>query len=597
MLPALEDISQGFGSMLVSAMDTRDLSRKQLAEHINAIGESELQALPEAQAAYEAKRADVQAEVARLALAVKEADELKYISARDVRDWEEEEKSISPKALDAVVKVLNSISPLDGDLEEELRKRAGEMNSAIESGNLEAYKQEKFRFNEFLKDLMDSDEYGLSRVQLAKEINKLNVGDPVLNASYEEAKALLGAMPEAFVGPQYSITVRKTSGSNELESLTVEPNQITSKHVHLLESGALPSDDLYALLKKGLSAKTELSAGEISDLDRTFAEKKQEVAAISAGSVVTLPTTANDNIATAPAQSTPAGVTMINPTGPAAIIPISSNGTGADHSGSNGTAGGLAARLGLKPTPHSERKPVLDLNDELGRYAVVYKRLFDDVGLPIPNTKPGLDGKDKRHAFAAAAISGTNDAKVHLTDAQLRIKEKLARHIYPLRFEKVPAEILAEIHNPALQKKLEEFNEASEALHDHIFNHSRQGRDSLTAKDDLKLWLRNHGIEGKEQIEKLNNNQTLEEMLDPTQLKKEVDIEKQMNHFAERVMELYPAIAEENGHRTPLEFSNFAKEATALQEYYNQAHHRFDEILEQLQKEPGVSRVSANGSY
>jgi len=586
MLPAIEDISYGFGSMLVSAMDVRELSRKQLKDQLNTIGQKEAQEAAVAAAALRSQRETAQAEVTRLEQAAKDAEELKNISVRTVRDWEEESARISPKALDALVQVLNSINPMDADLEAELRSRAKDMNTAIDSGKIEEYKKTGDRFSDFLKDLMDDEEHSISRPQLARAIAQLAAVDP---EQITKAKETLAALSETLPAKQHSLTLRKISASNELQTITLEPGKITSEHVHLMESGALLSDDLYELLKKGLSATIALSAEETKDLDRTLAEKKLEVAAIASGNVTSHVTAGGMTDMTTSDVALPAPVakdlTIINPSEPAAVSLVVNT--------PDPSANGVAARLGLKPTPHHERKPALDMNDALTRYADVYTRLFLDYGNEVP---PAQNGNALNHirtmvALNMMGIKENETDKIHQVEA---VVNKLRCQLLPLTFNSIDEDLLRQVTGPA-REKLERLNQASAALHDHIFEHSREGIDTKTALEELKRWLAEHGITTDQQIKALNQNDTLEEMLHPHELKKHEPLAKRMEQFAAAVIKQSPAIKEETGGREPTEFSTFGKAATSLQAYHDKIYSRFNETLGQLKKEMGTGIASTNG--
>jgi hypothetical protein len=569
MLPAIDDISYGFGATLVSAMDARELSRVQLKNALNTIGQRESVGL---QQEMERSRAAAAKRVEELEQAKKDAEALKTITAKDIRRWEEDDANVSPTALNAIIEVLNSHKTLTTDEIDQLRERAERLNELVEKG----HKPQKDKFSSLLKDLMDDRDIG--RPQLATALVAAASPDK-LNEELTSARQQADAASQPVATKSYSITLRRNSTSQDLQIINLIPGSITAEHMHLIEAGALPSPDLYDLLRKGLEETKMLETHEAKDFDRNYAKLRETATHTN---VVTV----TESVATTP---------MPDEANDVVVIPVNATDITMDVGATPTTPPSLAANLGLAPRKHTERKtPGIDLTDPVTRYTEAYMRVFTDMNLVPPPSEDGKENNGARTDLADRAF-GISGKATMAPDPVRTLHPKLVRMLRPLTFDKVSDEVLDNIGSTRIRENLVRLNEAIDGLRDHVFNHSRAGIDTKFALGEAKRWLLQHGVRSDGEIRSLNNGDSLDEMVTPHELKKNMDVPEQMKRFATRLQAQYPKVAEE-GTQTPMELVSFGREATRLQDYYRGLYQRFNSQLEQLQADRTIGRFAGSTS-
>jgi hypothetical protein len=505
--------------------------------------------------------------------AKKDAEALKTITAKDIRRWEEDDARVSPTALDAIIEVLNKHKALTGDEIAQLRERAERLNELVEKG----HKPQKDKFSSLLKDLMDDREIG--RPQLATALASA-ASPEKLDGALTDARQQAEIVSQPLAAKNYSITARRKSTSQELQVINLNPGSITAEHVHLIEAGALPSPDLYDLLMKGLEETKLLETHEVKDFDRNYTKLRESATQTN---TVTVTETVSATPSPDEVKGTPAavddGITTTE-------IPVIADATPV-------APPSLVASLGLAPKEkHTDRKqPALDPADALTRYATIYMEIFTRRNLVPP---PSEDGNERNKARTELAdhIMGVVGS-VHMEKDEVRIaRNKLVRQLRPLAFEPISDDVLAQVRFDYEREEFERLNAAMADVGDHIFHHSRDGVDTQEALKEAHRWLREHGVTSEAQIRELNNGRSLSEMITPNEFKKNVDIPKQMERFADRLRQRYPKIAEE-GEKSPMELVTFGHKAEALQDYYSRTYQRFDSILDRLQSEQVKGRYAA----
>jgi hypothetical protein len=566
MLPAIDEISYGFGASLVSAMDARELSRVQLKNALNAIGQRESVGL---QQQMERLRAEAAQRVEELEQAMKDAEALKTITAKDIRRWEEDDARVSPTALDAIIEVLNTHKALTTDEIAELRERAERLNELVEKG----HKPQKDKFSSLLKDLMDDRDIG--RPQLATAL-AASASPDKLNEALAAARQQVDTASQPVAAKDYSITARRNSTSQELQIIKLTPGNITPEHIHLIEAGALPSPDLYDLLRKGLEETKALETHEVKDFDRNYLRLRETATQTN---VVTV----TESVTTIPT----ADAINDTPIAPPAVSEIV-----VDGSATPTVTPSLVANLGLAPKKqHTDRKaPALDPADALTRYTTVYMEIFTRRNLVPPPSEDGQERNKSRTEIADKVLGITGSA--NLAEDHVRTaRNKLVRQLRPLAFEPISDDVLSLVRFDSERQEFERLNAAMADVGDHIFHHSRAGIDAQDSLQVANSWLREHGVTSEAQIRELNNGRSLSEMITANEFKKNIDIPKQMERLAERLRQRYPQIAEE-GDKIPMELVNFGRDADALQDYYNNTYQRFDSILDRLQSEKAIGRYA-----
>lgn len=547
MLPVLSDITNSFGALFAGAMDSRLLSRSQMAAELNLIGQQEQAQVLAAQQEQEARREQTTAIISQLEKALEQSAELAKIDTQTIRKWERDEAPVSDMAVEAIIKALGNRKELDSDLADELRTRAKALNAALSSGT--PFDKNADNFGSFLQDLMD--EYRISRPDLAEAI-AIQARAQELTGSLEQARDLLAGLQTPIPQKNYTLTLRNDHMSNSTQIITLLPGQIKPEHLHLMEAGALPSDDLFALAVNGLNQRRPLDPAEESALSARFDEKKRQSLLGGTYVVSSMPT-----LATTPLLST----TVTSPLY-------------------------TAKHATKKPEPHAERhKPAAPVSDEVTRYTEAYRRVFSDFGIEPPPAENSNDHNQERTDFVNIAIASESQ----LTDHQIAMQRKLTKLLRPFTLEEIPQDVLDAVTSPTAKDKLEKLSAASKALYDHTFNHSRQASDAIAAMEELRVWLRNHDVVSNAQIRTVSmDNKGLEDFIAPHGLKKHQDCTKAMEYMLRNIAHNNPQVREETGGRLPTEFGNFARKANELRDYYHGMPERFNARLAEL-KSPTVA--------